>query len=163
VGRGQHPQIDSDRSRAAERHHLFFLQHSQQQGLSGGRQVAELVQQERAPIGAANEAELVTRRAGECALRVPEQLTFDEAGRERAAIDSHEGAGPSGSVMDRSRQPLLARARGAQEQQRELRARGLLDVRERGGERGQQRSEAPRSAERGVLRVEDLGRVRRCR
>ena len=61
---------------------LALLQHPQQLGLELERQVADLVQQQRALVGQLEEPRPVGGGAGEGALRVPEELGLQEVLRE---------------------------------------------------------------------------------
>ena len=93
VGRGDDAEVERDRSGATDRHDLALLEHAELRRLRGPRQVADLVEEQRAAIGGADEPRVVGLGAGERALLVPEQLALDEVLGERAAVDRHEPAG----------------------------------------------------------------------
>ena len=62
----------------AERLELALLQHAQQLGLQRRRDLADLVEEDRAAVGQREAALLVGRRAGERALVVAEQLGLEQ-------------------------------------------------------------------------------------
>jgi len=55
-----------------------FLEHAQQLGLQVEREVADLVEEERAPMRQLESSLPRGHRAGECAARVTEQLALDQ-------------------------------------------------------------------------------------
>ncbi len=75
--------VDLERLRRAEPLELPALQHPQQLRLHLERQLADLVEEERAAVGDLEAAERALDGAGEGALLVAEQLALDE--RRRAA------------------------------------------------------------------------------
>src|SRR6185312_4974580 len=69
------------------------------------------VEEQRAAVGALEEAAMLAVRAGEAPLLVAEQLAFDELRRDRAAVDRQEGLQPpAADFMDRLRDDFLAGA-----------------------------------------------------
>ena len=52
VGGGDHAHVDAARRRAADAQHLALLQHAQQLGLEVGADLADLVEEQRAAVGA---------------------------------------------------------------------------------------------------------------
>jgi hypothetical protein len=69
-----------------------FLDGAEQLHLGGGRQLADLVEEQR-PAGRLHElARVFLSRAGEGTLLVPEQGRFDEVLGDGAAIYSYEGS-----------------------------------------------------------------------
>jgi hypothetical protein len=66
------------------------LQHAQQLDLPGQRQLADLVEEDGAGVRALELAAPVVGRAGERALLVAEQFGFEQAVRNRAAVDRDE-------------------------------------------------------------------------
>jgi hypothetical protein len=70
----------------ADRHHLALLQSGQQFGLEVEREVADLVQEERAAVGCLHAADAVALGVGEGALHVPEQLGIEQAFGDGAEI-----------------------------------------------------------------------------
>ena len=69
-----------------------FLQYAEQLYLGGGRQLADLIQEQRAPVCRREVSRPRPIGTGECALLVAEQLGLHQFGRQRTAIDSDEGA-----------------------------------------------------------------------
>ena len=132
VGRGDDAHVDLDRQRLADRHHLALLQHPQQRGLGRRRQIADLVEQQRALVGAADVPGAIVDRARERTLLVTEQLSLDQVGRQRPAVHRDEGAAPLRRGVDGARHQLLAGAGRAADQHGDPGARG-------GGGRGQLR------------------------
>ena len=86
----QDPHVHRHLARLADRAHGLLLDHAQQLHLHVQRQVRDLVQEQRAALGRADQALLVRHGAGERALLVPEQLALHELRRDRPAIDRHE-------------------------------------------------------------------------
>ena len=82
---------------AAEPLECALLEHPQQLGLQLERQVADLVEEQRAAVGQL-EAARPSRRdgAGEGALLVAEQLALEQAGGQRGAVDVTKACGRRG-------------------------------------------------------------------
>ena len=78
VGRGDQPDVDLDRCRAAETLDLALLQHAQQLDLGRRVEVADLVEEERPAFGELEPAFLRRLRAGERAPFVAEELRLDQ-------------------------------------------------------------------------------------
>ena len=75
------------------------------------RELADLVEQERAAVGLAEQAGARAHRAGEGAARVAEELRLGELRRERGAVEAHERpVGAPRGAHDRLGHPLLAGA-----------------------------------------------------
>ena len=109
VGGRHHPHVDADRLVAAHPFELTLLQHTQQLHLCLQGQLADLVQEQRAAVGQLEAALVLANRARERALLVPEQLAFDEAGRDGRAVDLHQQPlAPRAGLVDRPRDQLLA-------------------------------------------------------
>ena len=71
---------DADRATAADRFELLLLKHSQQLDLCLERQIANLVQKDRAAIGQFESSDAFVERPGERPFDVAEQLAFDQGG-----------------------------------------------------------------------------------
>ena len=69
---------------------LPVLQHAQQPHLRRQRHLADLVEEDRAPVGPLEAAALAGQRAGEGALLVPEQLAVEKRVGDGAAVDRDE-------------------------------------------------------------------------
>ena len=75
---------------APDPHHLAVLHHAQQSHLGGERELANLVEKERAAVGLLEPALPPGRRASEGALLVAEELRVDQLRRNGAAVDATE-------------------------------------------------------------------------
>ena len=78
---------------ATDRLVLAFLKHAQKLHLDRGRQLADLVEKQRAAARLGEAALAPRHRAGERAALVSEQLRFEDALGNRRAIDGHERSG----------------------------------------------------------------------
>ena len=93
------------------------------------RDLADLVEEERAAVGELEAADAVLDRTGERAAHVAEELALEQLARDRAAVDAHErtvlarAAGVHG-VGDE----LLADARLAQHEHARVGRRHRLDL-----------------------------------
>jgi hypothetical protein len=130
VSRADQAQIDRHGPSAAERQHLALLQHAQQCGLRRRRQVADLVEHERATMGGPDQPQPILRRTGERALAVAEQLGLQQRARQCPTVERNEGAVTAGVSMHVARGELLARAALAEDHDRHARARNLPQPRE---------------------------------
>ena len=90
-GRGDHAHVDAARLRFAERAHFLLLEDAQQLDLERQRQLADLVEEERAAVGLDEEAAPRAVGAGEGALGVPEELALEQRLGNRAAVHRDEG------------------------------------------------------------------------
>ena len=77
---------------AADRAHRALLQRAQQLGLELQRQLADLVEEERAALGLAEQAGARGLRVGERAADVAEELAVEEVLGQRGAVDRDERA-----------------------------------------------------------------------
>src|SRR6185503_15956652 len=114
---------------AAHALELLFLEDAQELGLQVGRDLADLVQQERAAVGEleATLAHLV--RAGEGAALVTEELRLEQLLRQRRAVHADERTVLARAVLvDVVRDALFARSALAGDQDRALRARDARRV-----------------------------------
>jgi hypothetical protein len=123
-------QVDGDRARLADGHDLALLQDAQECGLLAELEIADLVEEERALVGAAHQAGPVLAGVGIGAAPHAEELALDEGLGDGAAVHRHErAAAPAGSV-DGARQDLLAGAGLALEDHRHGRPGDRLEVAE---------------------------------
>ena len=88
------PEVDVDRSIAAEALEAPLLEHAQQLGLRHQRHVADFVEEQRAAVGQLEAAGLAIVRAGERALFVAEDFRLEQAVGQRRAVDRLEVLGP---------------------------------------------------------------------
>jgi hypothetical protein len=122
--------VDRHLGRPAQRPHGALLDDAQQLALHGQRQVADLVEEQRAALGGLEEALAVFRRTGEGALAVAEELGLQQVLRDGAAVDGDEGLrGARRDLVDGARHQFLAGARFAVQQHRRHAARDLADQR----------------------------------
>ncbi len=125
-----------DRLAAADRFDRAFLERAQQLDLRGQRQLADLVQEQRAAMGLDELAGVPFGGAGEGALLVTEQDRLDQIVGDRTAIDRDERLCLAlAAAMDGACEHLLADAGLALDQHWDRRARGLL----RGAHHGRHR------------------------
>jgi hypothetical protein len=104
--------VDGHAPLGADRHHDALLQHAQQSHLVLQRHFADLVEEERAPLRAADEPESVALGTRERSTDVTEQLARQQVGRDGAAVDRDEGAGRARALaMNLPGRHLLARPR----------------------------------------------------
>ena len=90
---------------------LALLQGPQQLRLHGGRDFADLVEEDRAVAGDFEQARLVANRTGEGASHVAEQLGFEQRLGQRRAVDAHERRrGARALIVDQPDDELLAGA-----------------------------------------------------
>ena len=114
VRRRDHPHVDLDARRAADRLDRLLLQHAQHLGLRLQAHVADLVEEDRAAVGDLELAAAIGDRAGERAAHVAEQLALDQLLRNRRAVDLDERrrrAGGSARGWSARRAPCRCRSR----------------------------------------------------
>src|SRR5262245_17381743 len=109
VGRGDEPDVDLDRARAADALDLALLEHPQELHLEVGPQGADLVEEQGAPLCQLELSELPLVGSGERAPLVAEQLGLDERLGDRRGIDGDERpVAPRALMVDSARHQLLA-------------------------------------------------------
>ncbi len=111
IGRGEDAHIGAAGHRVADALVLLVLDEAQQLGLQRQREVADLVEEQRAAIGLIDPAQGAFGGSGERAAVVAEQLAFHQVRRQRGAVDGDEGLlrAPAPGV-DGTRQLALAGA-----------------------------------------------------
>ena len=114
---GDYPHVHFPRARRPDPLELPFLQHAQELHLDFLRQVADLVEKDRAAVSQL-EAPLPHRHgAGERTLLMAEQLAFDQRRRQGGTVDAHQRARMAAApFVERPGEQLLARSRGPHEQ-----------------------------------------------
>ena len=111
VGRGDDAHVDAVRLHAADALELALLERAQELHLHLERDLADLVEEQRAAVGELEAAGAVADRAGERAALVAEQLALDEAFGDRRAVDLDERAVLARRAeVQRAGDELLARA-----------------------------------------------------
>ncbi len=108
---------------------LLLLQHPQQLGLEGGRDVADLIQEQGAPVGQLEAPLALVGGAGEGALLVTEELGLQQGLGQGGTVELDEGAVPAAAqVVDGPGDDLLAGAGLAPQQDSGLARRGLVHI-----------------------------------
>jgi hypothetical protein len=126
--RRQHAHVHPAGLRLADGADLLLLEHAQQLGLERQRQLADLVEEQRAAVGLGEEPAPRAVGAGERPLGVPEELALEQRLRDRGAVHGDEGVVPArGLRVDGAGEHLLARAALALEEHGRLVLRGALD------------------------------------
>src|SRR5215510_252966 len=90
VGGRDHADVRVDIGFAAHRFHRMPRQRAQQLGLEIARQLADLVEEDRATGGGAERTLAAPHGAGERAALVTEQLALEQLAGDRAAVDRDE-------------------------------------------------------------------------
>jgi hypothetical protein len=122
VGRGDDPHVDSDLLAGADAGEALGLEDAQERRLRRERELADLVEEHRAPVGLLEDALLLLARAREGALLVAEERALDELRRDRTAVDAHHRLRPAqATLVDQPRQDLLAGSGLALQDHRDLR------------------------------------------
>ena len=93
IGGGDDPDVDCDRRAAADARRIALLEDAEQLGLGLRGQLADLVEEERAPLGQLEAADPAGDGAGERALLVAEELALDEPRGESGAVDLDQRLG----------------------------------------------------------------------
>ncbi len=131
------PHVDAVGAVAADRADLARCEDAVERGLGRDRQVADLVEQERATVGLDNLADPFGEGARKGAGHMPEQLAVDDVCRRCAAIECDEGgAAARAGFVNGAGDSFLARTRFAHDQQRQAASRRLGGNGERSAEVG---------------------------
>src|SRR5581483_3518754 len=132
VGGRDQAEVDLDRLLGADGVDLALLQGAQQLHLRVERQLPDLVEEQRAAVGLLELADALVHRTGEGAPLVPEQDALDQVLGDGAAVDGDEGPRLALALaLDGARDQLLAHARLALDQDRDVGARGSAAERHR--------------------------------
>jgi len=112
IGGGDETHVDEDGARAAQALNLALLQGAQQFRLQIERQLAHLIEKERAFVRQLQAADFARNGAGKRALLVAEQLALQQAGGNGRAIQLDKGAlAARAQAMDGARQQFFAGSR----------------------------------------------------
>ena len=126
VAGGDDTGVDADGCRVADAFELAFLQGAEQLHLQVGRGGVDFVEEDAAGVGGFEAAGAVVDRAGERAADVAEELAFEQAFAERAAVDADERAVAAlAEVVDGVGDEFLAGAGFAEQQDRRAAASHL--------------------------------------
>ncbi len=127
MGRRDDADVDVDALWATEPLDLALLQDPQQLDLDIGRQVADLVEEDRRVIGQFEASDLSCERTSKRALLPAEQLALHQRAWNRRAVDPHhDPATPRAQFMNLRGDELLARAGLAEQQDGRIGDRDLL-------------------------------------
>ena len=111
LGGRHNPDIDWNRLGSADALELSLLQGPQQLDLQLVRKVVDVVDEDGAPVGALEVADVLPVGARERALLMAEDGALEEALRDDPAVDGDEGAvGTRAGAVQRPGHQLLARA-----------------------------------------------------
>ena len=112
AGGGRHQaDLDARGLHATHPLELALLDRAQELHLHLHRDLADLVEEERAPVGQLESTRLGLHRAGESPLLEPEQLRFHQLARDGRAVDLDERPlAPGRGLVQRGRDQLLAGA-----------------------------------------------------
>ena len=106
-----------------------LLEDTEELGLGGGAQLADLIEEEGSPVGQLEAALFPGLGAGEGTPLVAEQLGLDQRLRQRGAVDADERPiGPGRVMVQRVGDQLLAGAALTPDQHRRGRAHHLRDL-----------------------------------
>ncbi len=121
VGGRHEPEVHVDAGAAAQPLHLALLEDAQQLRLRHERQVADLVEEQRAAVGQLDPPEPPLVRAGEGSLLVAEDLGLEQRiGNGRAADGLERPRLPTAQVVNGAGGHFLAGARGPEDQHRDV-------------------------------------------
>src|SRR5690606_21592159 len=87
---GDDPDIDLARLLLADALERAFLNHPKQLALKLERNLADLVEEQRAAVGELEAADAIAERAREGAAHVPEELALEEIPRDRCAVHANQ-------------------------------------------------------------------------
>src|SRR5208282_4930163 len=91
VGRRDDTRVDRLFLGRADRAHRLLLQRAEEARLHLLRELADLVEEDRAPLRLAEEPLAVAVGAGERSPHVSEELALEQVRRDRRAVDAKEG------------------------------------------------------------------------
>src|SRR5437899_1614963 len=132
VGGDYEAKVGLERRGATDALELALLEDTEKFGLDGRRELADLVEKERAPGSELEAARLLPVRSGEGAPFMAEELRLDERFWQRRAIDGDAGAvGATAGIVNRLGHQLLARAALAGQEHRSFLRSDLRGPRER--------------------------------
>ena len=124
-------------ARLADALELPLLQHAQQLALQLERDLADLVEKQRAAVGQFEPADAVAQRAGEGALDVAEELALEQFARDRRAVDPDQRpVAAAARLVDGARDQFLAGAGFAGDQHAGVGRRHQFDLPQRLLDRG---------------------------
>src|SRR4030095_1965603 len=130
IGGGNHPYVDFEQLVASHARELEVLQHVEELGLQGQRQLRNLVQVDRALVSVLELSGLAPVRAGERALLMAKELGLEQPMRNGRAVDRDERpSAPRRRRMQGAGDDIRADATLGSEQDRRVRVGDTLDDR----------------------------------
>src|SRR5262245_3278783 len=143
VAGSHHAHVDGRGTRCADPVKALVLQHAQELALVVRAQLADLVEKDRAPVRLLEMSLPVGDPPREAAPDASEPLALEQLRRDPRQVDRDDRpVGARAQAMDRPREELLAGSWLAHDEDRQRRARRLLEVAEGGQERGITRDDA---------------------
>src|SRR5258707_801589 len=129
VGRSYEPNVHLMSPSAAQALEFLFLQDTQQFGLQSRRNIAHLVEEQRAFVGQLETANLLRYGSSERASLVAKKLAFQQIERNGSAIQFNEWASaPRAKIVNRPRDQFLAGACFSLDKNGGIRRRDLLNL-----------------------------------
>src|SRR5262249_16597445 len=130
VRRREHAHVDALRAIRAHATDLARFERTKQLRLELERQLADLVEEQRASVRRFERAFALSIRARECAANMAEKLGFSEGRRDRAEIEDHDWAICARAALDELRRDeLFARAALTMNQHVDVARRDALEDR----------------------------------
>src|SRR2546425_3275706 len=127
---GNYARVDIDQRVSPHASEAKVLEHVEELGLKGERQLGDLVQVDRALVGILELPQLPPVRAGEGPLLVAEKLGLEQPWRDRGTVDLDERtAGACRSSVDRPGDEVITHAALPTDQDRRIRVGDILDDR----------------------------------
>src|SRR6266566_690389 len=128
VCRGNDPHVHADGLVTADPLEVALLEHAEQLRLQLQRQIPDLVQEERTPVGELKPPNASSQSARECTLLMSKQFALDQAGGQGGTIDLDQRPVTSrAQIVQRPGHQLLASSRFADEQDRRIGRGDRLD------------------------------------
>src|SRR5208337_653529 len=110
IGGGDQTRVRGEGARTPQAFELALLQDAQQFGLELERNLANLIQEDRSPIGQFKAADALRDGAGKGAALMSEELAFQQPGGDGGAVQLHEGARmPHAQVMQSAGDQFFSR------------------------------------------------------
>ncbi|MNO92436.1 hypothetical protein D3C76_840110 [compost metagenome] len=133
VGGREHAHINGNTLARPQAYHFSLLQHAQQLDLDRHRQVADFIEEQRAPVGFLEPAGLGAQGTGKCTFFMTEQFGFDQGFRERTAVHRYEWpVTPGAEIVDMTRHQLFSGAGFTNDQHAGITGCDLLQMRQQG-------------------------------
>src|SRR3954464_11977984 len=129
ISRDEQAYVDGLRPVAAERLHFLRLQHAREHRLELRRSLSDLVEEQRSSVRSRDVADVLARRARECARHMAEQLRGGGRRRNRGHVDPNaRPSGPAAQLVKGAGDELLAGARLAADENGHVDFRNAQDL-----------------------------------